>query len=110
MEVKNAKQRKAERQRNERSKPESESRSMGTFSGVSANDGSNQIRIGGKNSDESNTSVAGEQSSSEISGKIIRQLVDETEKQLAYHEQQAELLREMLKELKQVPEVHTHTD
>ncbi|MEN2383682.1 MAG: hypothetical protein KA716_33420 [Gloeotrichia echinulata DEX184] len=83
--------------------------SMGAFSATSAKDGAYEIRTGGEDSNEPNTVVTGEQRTIEIGGKLVRQLIDENEKQLAYHEQQAkhheqqaDLLRERLQELKQI--------
>ncbi|MEH2414469.1 hypothetical protein [Nostoc sp.] len=103
MESKNGKNRTTEiRQGSHRSKPEGTPRSMGTLSGTSAGYGTYQIPTFGENSDESDTLVAGQQSVSEVAGKLVSQLVEETEKQLAYYEQQSELLRNRLKELKQI--------
>jgi hypothetical protein len=92
-------------------KPESQPRSMGDVPAPSAKHGTYQIGVGGKDSNESNTVVTGEQSSVEIGGKLIRQLVNENERQLAYHkqqaeyhEQQAELLKQRIEDLRQIPE------
>lgn len=83
-------------------KPESESRSMGTFRSASEEHGSYQVGTSGENSRESYFVGTGEQPGQTISGKIISQLVEETEKQLAYYEQQSEILRERLTELKAI--------
>ncbi|MEH2379173.1 MAG: hypothetical protein V7K27_09855 [Nostoc sp.] len=104
MESKNGKNRTTEiRQGSYRSQPEGTPRSMGTLSGTSAGYGTYQIPTFREDCDESDTLVAGQQSASEIAGKLVSQLVEETEKQLAYYEQQSELLRIRLKELKQIP-------
>jgi hypothetical protein len=108
MEIKNGENRSSKVwQRSERSELESESRSVGTFPAVSAEYGSYQVRTGREDSNKSDTFISGEQSIGEISGKIISQLINETEKQLAYHEEQAEVLRERIQELKQFSEVST---
>jgi hypothetical protein len=82
---------------------EGRSRRVGTFQGSSAKDGTDQIATSGEDSYKSNISATGEQSDTSIAGKIIRQLVDETEKQLAYHKSQVETLESRLEELKAVP-------
>ncbi|MEH2390034.1 MAG: hypothetical protein V7K14_30575 [Nostoc sp.] len=103
MESKNGKNRTTEiRQGSYRSQPEGTPRSMGTLSGPSTGYGTYQIPAFGEDRDKSDTLVAGQQSVSEIAGKLVSQLVEETEKQLAYYEQQSELLRNRLKELKQI--------
>ncbi|MEH2310741.1 MAG: hypothetical protein V7K35_04770 [Nostoc sp.] len=78
--------------------------SLGTLPRTSPKHGFNQITIGGKDSDEPNSLVIGQWSDNGISGKIIGQLIDENEKQLAYHEQQAELIKDRIKQLKEIPE------
>lgn len=106
MEVKNAKNRSSKVGKgSKRSQSEGQSRSLGAFSTASTSDGIDQIGISREDSNESDTFVSGKQPDGSIPGKIISQLVDETEKQLAYHEQQAEILRERLKELKQIPNI-----
>lgn len=111
MEAKNAKQRSSKVGKgSQRSKLESEPRSVGTVSRPSAESGTYQVGASRKDSNESNTLISGEQSIDSIPGKIIGQLVDETEKQLAYHEQQAEVLRERLRELKRIPDITSHVD
>jgi hypothetical protein len=106
MEIKNGKQRSSEiRQGSQRGKFESESRSMGTFQSVSTEHGSYPVATAREDRDKANTSRR--KPINGISGKIVSQLIEETEKQLAYHEQQAEVLRERLKELKQVSENNT---
>ncbi|MBG1240991.1 hypothetical protein [Nostoc sp. NZL] len=101
------------RQGSEGSQLEGESRSVGAFSAASSEHGSYQIATLGADSYKSDTFVTGQQSIGEFSGKLVSQLIDETEKQLAYYEQQAEVLRDRLKELKQIPESLTdvnHTE
>jgi len=110
MEVKNAKQRSSKvGKASKRSKSESEPRSLGTVSRPSAEFGANQVGVSREDSNESDSFVGREQPVGTISGKVIKQLVDETEKQLAYHEQQAEVLRERLKELKQIPDITSNS-
>ncbi|WP_100901169.1 hypothetical protein [Nostoc flagelliforme] len=105
MTIKNGKQRPSEvRQRCEGSEFEGEPRSLGTFSGFSGESGTYSFSVARENCDQPNTAISRKWSISEISGKLIGQLIDETEKQLAYYEQQAEILRERLEELKQIPE------
>jgi len=113
MKTKDGKQRTPEGQRYKRGQPKSEPRSVGAFPSTSAEHGTYAVGAGRENSDESNTVVTGQQSIGELSGKLVSQLIDETEKQLAYYEQQAEVLRDRLKELKQIPESLTdvnHTE
>lgn len=104
MDMNDGKSRSSEvRQGDDIGNPESRSRCMGTFQGFSAKDGTYQIATSGEDSYKSNISTTGEQSDTSISGKIIRQLVNETEKQLAYHKSQVETLESRLEELKAVP-------
>ncbi|MEH2190284.1 MAG: hypothetical protein V7K64_29630 [Nostoc sp.] len=78
--------------------------SVGSFSGSSAEYGFNQITTGRKNSYAPNTLVAGQQRDDAFPGEVIGQLIDENEKQLAYHEHQAQVIRLRIQELKQIPE------
>lgn len=82
----------------------SQSRSLGTSPGAGSEHGTYQVRVSGENSDQPNTSFSGQNSNAAIPGKIISQLIDENEKQLAYHEQQVELIKQRIRELKQIPE------
>lgn len=108
MEIKNATNRSSEVWKGSKgSQSESEPSSMGTLSTSSSEYGSNQVRTGRENSEPGNTVVTGERSSEGITGKIISQLTTETEKQLAYHEQQAAILRDRLNELKELSEIST---
>ena len=105
MEIKNGGQRSSEVwQGSKGSQSESEPRSVGAFSTTSTGDGSYQVGAGRKDSDKSNTLVAAQHRANQVTGKFVSQLIDETEKQLAYHEQQTELLRNRLQELKQIPD------
>lgn len=97
-------------ERHKRGQPESESRSVGSLSGVGGKHESYQVRVGRENSYKTDTLVPREQSGEGITGKIIGQLVGETEKQLAYHEQQVELLKRRLEELKQFSEITDNSD
>jgi hypothetical protein len=94
-----------ERTRNQGSKPESKPRCLGTIPGVSTEHGTYKVRASGENSHESNTSILGSESIEKITGKLISQLVCEANKQLAYHEQQAALLRDRIEELEKISEV-----
>ncbi|MDZ8136311.1 MAG: hypothetical protein RM049_13545 [Nostoc sp. DedQUE04] len=78
--------------------------SLGTFPGGSSEYGFNQIPVGREDSDKPNIFVSGQWSTHGIPGKIVGQLIEENEKQLAYHEQQAELIRGRIKQLKEIPE------
>ena len=84
--------------------------SLGTVSDNGPRDGTYQITASRKNSNESNTVVKGQQSPSGISGKIVSQLIYENEKQLAYHEQQSQLIKDRIRELKQIPETLGYID
>lgn len=104
MDSNNGRTRSAQGKGSERSKSKSEPSSMGTLSGASAEHGTHPIRASRKNSNKSNTVVAGEGSLEGISGKIIGQLVEETDKQLAYHKEQIKALEERRRELQQISE------
>ncbi|MEH2236016.1 hypothetical protein [Nostoc sp.] len=106
----NGKQRTSEGQRYERGQPESEPRGMGAFPGTSSEYGSYEVGTSGEDSHKSNPVIAGGCTTNQISGKLVSQLIDETEKQLAYYEEQVEVLRDRLKELKQIPETLTDVD
>lgn len=82
--------------------PESYSRILEDASRVSTEYGTNQITANGEDSDERDPNPSRSSSKNGISGKIVSQLIEETEKQLAYHEQQAELFKERLQELNQI--------
>ncbi|MBG1263085.1 hypothetical protein [Nostoc commune] len=78
--------------------------SLGTVSDNGSRDGTYKIAVSGENSDKSNILVEGQQPLSGIPGKIVGQLIHENEKQLAYHEEQAQLIKDRIRELKQIPE------
>ncbi len=86
------------------SEPKIRVRSLGSFSGSSAEHGFNQITASRKDSYASNTLVAGQQRDDAFPGEVIGQLIDENEKQLAYHEHQAQVIKLRIQELKQIPE------
>ncbi len=105
MEVKNGRKRTPQvGERSERSELKSQPGSMGAIPTTSSGNGSYQVRTGGENSNESNTLIAGKHPANEVTGKFVSQLIDETEKQLAYYEEQAGLLRKRLEELRRIPE------
>ncbi|MBG1267761.1 hypothetical protein [Nostoc sp. WHI] len=89
----------------------SEPRSMGVIPTFGGELRDYEIATGRKHSDEPDVAFGGEWTDSRISGKIISQLVDENEKQLAYHEEQryyhqkqVEKVRDRIESLKRIPE------
>ncbi|MEH1938421.1 MAG: hypothetical protein V7L14_32905 [Nostoc sp.] len=78
--------------------------SLGTLSDNGSRDRTYQIAASRENSNQSNTVVERQQSLTGISGKIVNQLIHENEKQLAYHEGQAQLIKDRIRELKQISE------
>ncbi|RCJ34613.1 hypothetical protein A6769_22045 [Nostoc punctiforme NIES-2108] len=105
MTVKHGKQRSSKvRQGCQGSKFEGEPRSLGAFSNIGGESRAYSLPVAREDSNTPNTVITGEWAISGISGKLVSQLINETEKQLAYYEQQAETLRERLKELRQIPE------
>ncbi|WP_138500926.1 hypothetical protein [Nostoc sp. PA-18-2419] len=104
MERKNGKNRSPKiGQRSYRSELKSASGSVGAISGTSTDSGTYKIATFRENSDKSDIDISRQRSSSGITGEVVGQLIEETEKQLSYHEQQADLLRNRLKELRQIP-------
>ena len=94
--LKNAEQRKAESKgRDKRGKSEGKSTGLGIIPGISREYGNDEIRACGEDSHQRDSFESPKQEF----GKIIGQLIDETRKQLAYHEQQANNLMERLEEL-----------
>jgi hypothetical protein len=79
-------------------------RSLGTISRISPEYGANEITVGREDSDQSDTTISRQQPGDGVSGKIVGQLIDENEKQLAYHQQQIELINARIEELKRIPE------
>ncbi|AFZ59391.1 hypothetical protein H6G54_00750 [Anabaena cylindrica FACHB-243] len=67
--------------------------------------GTHQVGTGRENSHRTDTSILGGESIEGISGKLVGQLIDETEKQLAYYDQQSQLLRVRLQELREISEI-----
>lgn len=105
MTVKHGNQRPSKvRQGCKRSELKGEPRSLGAFSSIGRELRAYSLSTVREDSDAPNTVVTGEWAISGISGKLVSQLISETEKQLAYYEQQSETLRERLKELRQIPE------
>ncbi|MBE9201504.1 MULTISPECIES: hypothetical protein [unclassified Nodularia (in: cyanobacteria)] len=96
---------KTERTRNQGSKLESKPGCLGTFSAISPEHGTYQIRAGREDSNKSDIAILGGESIQRITGKLISQLITEADKQLAYHEQQAGFLRERIEELKHISEI-----
>ena len=89
-------------ERGERSKSESQSASMEEFPGNRGKIGAYKIPVSRENRQQSNTVVRREYSSTGIPGEVIDQLVEETEKQLAYHNDQVKALELRLQELNQL--------
>jgi hypothetical protein len=85
-------------------------RSVGAFPNTSQKHGTYQITAGREDSDQPDTVATGEQSAIGITGKIHSQLTNEIKKQLAYHQQQVEILKDTLTQLEQISEVPTYTD
>ena len=110
MEINNARTGSPQGKGSQRSQSESEPPIVGTFSGSSVEHGSYEIRASGEDRDKSNNVVTVQQSSEGIAGKIVRQLVEETDKQLAYHKEQVKALEERRKELKQFSEEYVNEE
>lgn len=92
------------------SKSKSNLRSLGDVPVSSSEHGNYPIGIGGTYSNQSDTTASGKQRLDEISGKLISQLIEETEKQLAYHQQQVESLQTRLQELKEIYDVENNSE
>nr|WP_017652306.1 hypothetical protein [Fortiea contorta] len=75
---------------------------VGVSSEASRKSWNDEIGISGENSRQEDTPSAREQSSSGINGKIVRQLIKETERQLAYYKDQTTELETRLQELLQL--------
>ncbi len=91
--------------RNEGSKLKSQPGCVGTFSRIGAGLGTHQVGTGRENSYGTDTSILRGQSIERLAGKLVGQLINETEKQLAYHDQQSQLLKSRLQELQQLSEI-----
>lgn len=89
-------------QESENGKPSFGGRSLGGVSESSSKPGTYQIRTGREDSHKPNNSVGESFPSQSVSGKVISHLIEEARKQIAYHEQQADLLKERVKELEQI--------
>jgi hypothetical protein len=98
------------RQSSNISNVETESRVLGVTSTISIEPGNDKIRFGGEDSERRDTFSTREQSSNEISGKIASQLINETEKQIAYHKNQASELEARLEELHQLAGLNKDTE
>ncbi|MEH1765786.1 hypothetical protein [Nostoc sp.] len=96
---------------NEISHLKSEPRGMGIIPAFGGEFGDYKIGTSRKDSDEPDANVRGQWTDRGISGKILGQLIDENEKQLAYHQeqcyyhqQQIKNIQGRLENLKQIPE------
>jgi hypothetical protein len=111
MKVKNGKPRQTkDKRRGDRGKPESESTRLGTVPSISGEHGSNALGASGDDSHQSNTTSTRKPTNGEFFGKIASQLIEEAEKQLAYHKQQTEILKETIKTLKQMANLTSDAD
>ncbi|MBW4642934.1 MAG: hypothetical protein KME23_08050 [Goleter apudmare HA4340-LM2] len=77
---------------------------MGATATISVESGNDQIRTGTKDSKQRDTVSSRKWSSNGVTGKIIGQLIGETERQLAYHKTQVNELETRLQELHQLAE------
>ena len=85
-------------------------RSVGAFPNTSQKYGAYQITVGREDSDQRDTVATREQSTIGITGKIHSQLINEARRQLAYHQQQVEVLKDALTQLEQISEIPTYSD
>lgn len=100
MEVKNAKNRSAQkRESSDIRDSESDTRIMGGTSTVSTGSRNDQIGVSRENSEPTDTIGSREWSNVGITGKIVGQLIKETERQLAYYRTQVNELETRLQEL-----------
>lgn len=105
MGIKNAKDRSSKkRQSSDIRNFESNTRIVGVTSTISPESRNDQIGVSGENSQQTNTFSSRKRSSSGITGKIVRQLIEETERQLAYYKTQATELEARLQELYELSE------
>lgn len=77
---------------------------LGVTSTISPNSGNDQIRVSGEGSQQRNTASSRERSSVGITGEIVSQLIQETERQLAYYKTQTSELEARLQELHELNE------
>jgi hypothetical protein len=82
-------------------------RSLGSIPAGGSKHGVNTITVSGEDSCEPDTVVTGQQSDNGLPGKIVGQLFEENEKQLAYHQQQVEIIKARIESLRQVPQTLT---
>jgi hypothetical protein len=75
---------------------------MGSTSTISREFGDDKIGVSGESGQQRDTASAGKRSSNGVTGEIVRQLIQETERQLAYHKNQASELEIRLQELHQL--------
>jgi hypothetical protein len=105
MEIKNAKNRSSEKRESGHIRDsEGHTRIMGSTAPDGSEFGNDQIRVSGENSQQANSLVSGAGTNGGIPGKIVSQLIKETERQLAYHRTQASELETRLHELHQLTE------
>lgn len=83
---------------------EGESRVLGDATNVSIKHGAYQVATRRADCDKPNSVVTPEWTVSGIPGKIVGQLIDENEKQLAYHRHQVEIIENRIQELRQIPD------
>ncbi|MEH2164553.1 MAG: hypothetical protein V7K38_26755 [Nostoc sp.] len=77
---------------------------MGSTSTISGEHGNDKIGVSRESGQQRDTASTGERSSNGITGEIVRQLIQETERQLAYYKTQASELEARLQELHQLDE------
>jgi hypothetical protein len=75
---------------------------MGSTSTISRESWNDKIRACGESGQQADTPSLGERSSNGVTGEIVRQLIQETERQLAYYKTQASELEVRLQELHQL--------
>ena len=107
MKLKNDKNRTPEiRQGGDISHAEIKSRLLGITSRISHEYGNDSIGLSGEDSQSGDTFSTRGTPGDEIPGKILSQLIGETEKQLIYHREQANELEARLEELRQLAGLH----
>lgn len=89
------------------SKPKTRVGSLGSFSGVSTEYGADKIAASREDSYQSDTAITGQRTDEGLPGEVVAQLIDENEKQLTYHQQQIELIKARIEDLKRIPEILT---
>jgi hypothetical protein len=81
---------------------EDRSDSLGKVARNGSRNEHDKIRVGGENRDKTDTTISRECTNVGLSGKIVGQLIDETEEQLAYYRKQVEELEDRLGHLRQI--------